>query len=830
MLPDRTNSKDDYSRATGRRRLVRNWTFRVLFLTVVAAMLSPLLAARPISYGIWFQSEPVLTGLCAICGVMALTNVTLIWASPRLRGRLGWVQAMPAIAICAWSLVALLFIDFPGRSLLGSVEMKEGIIWYALLAVLIPTIRLLSTIKRCAIALIAIAAILYLGLAVTMALPPTPFTAAYLPLYFADYLGFPGFFIIFAALSVARRIPRALTVTFVAAGVLTVYFSTNSSALGLVGVAAVSFGVGYWACAHLTETSARRIATTVCVVLGVTSTTVIWAYPFDFILIEQKTIEGLYNSLASRHLLINIVSDAITHDPVLLFFGQGFGTYTDSFIAHLPVDWVTLRDDARFWEQDDALAISSGHWDAILRVDFHSHNFLADHLLYAGIVGMVLIITFFIWPIVIVRREDLATTAAGSLAIFLLATVWFMPITIVGGLGLWLGLTPARRIRVPWRPPSAIPRAALSTVGGLLLLMAIWLMEFSDKAYHFGPPMVAPIRLAETPSATGLRQPENCPDSLNDFGSGGVHLAHRLDTMTRAIKSGILNHDVIEEPVREAYQGLICASLETIASGNASLQLKTAFLRTLGDLAFVPRLGEIRTLFTTIRESWPNVVSGFLDAAPRRADLASAYLLYLLAEQDTTTFNAMARQMYDISRETPVAQWFYGIRLLDGTDPDGGIALMRRALEAGVERFLPVDRNLKADILGTGNAAPTPATERLTVIAPSGQQRHIAYVEVAKTKETRTIGLQGRLSLGADSGLLMVYDEPQDISVWMKDTYIPLDVVFIDKTGRITAIEENTLPQSEREIGPVPNTFFVLELPAGTAERTGMQVGDLIRY
>ena len=83
----------------------------------------------------------------------------------------------------------------------------------------------------------------------------------------------------------------------------------------------------------------------------------------------------------------------------------------------------------------------------------------------------------------------------------------------------------------------------------------------------------------------------------------------------------------------------------------------------------------------------------------------------------------------------------------------------------------------------------------------SGEKRHRFTIELAVTPEQKMRGLMFRKHLDSDKGMLFDYGSPLEISMWMKNTYIPLDMVFIDGKGRISHIVERTIPMSEEYIG-----------------------------
>jgi len=124
-------------------------------------------------------------------------------------------------------------------------------------------------------------------------------------------------------------------------------------------------------------------------------------------------------------------------------------------------------------------------------------------------------------------------------------------------------------------------------------------------------------------------------------------------------------------------------------------------------------------------------------------------------------------------------------------------------------------------------AAFAQAGTRLVI---EGERRHAFTVEVAATDETRQVGLMFRKSLAADAGMLFDYQTPQPVAMWMKNTLIPLDMLFIGADSRISRIAERTVPHSLATIDSGGPVRAVLELNAGTAARLGIKVGDLVRH
>jgi uncharacterized membrane protein (UPF0127 family) len=107
---------------------------------------------------------------------------------------------------------------------------------------------------------------------------------------------------------------------------------------------------------------------------------------------------------------------------------------------------------------------------------------------------------------------------------------------------------------------------------------------------------------------------------------------------------------------------------------------------------------------------------------------------------------------------------------------------------------------------------------------------HVFSVEMATTEEEKTTGLMYRKELPDGKGMLFDFSPEQQVSMWMKNTYIPLDMIFIRADGRILRIAENTEPLSTKIISSGGPAKGVLEVIAGTAQKYGIQPGDRVAH
>lgn len=120
----------------------------------------------------------------------------------------------------------------------------------------------------------------------------------------------------------------------------------------------------------------------------------------------------------------------------------------------------------------------------------------------------------------------------------------------------------------------------------------------------------------------------------------------------------------------------------------------------------------------------------------------------------------------------------------------------------------------------------TAALEPLEIVSSTGH--HKFSVEVMRTDSERAKGLMFRRFLPADRGMLFDFKTEQSVMMWMKNTYIPLDMVFISKAGVVTHVAENAEPMSERIISSGGPAYAVLEVNAGTAAKLGIKPGDRV--
>ena len=130
--------------------------------------------------------------------------------------------------------------------------------------------------------------------------------------------------------------------------------------------------------------------------------------------------------------------------------------------------------------------------------------------------------------------------------------------------------------------------------------------------------------------------------------------------------------------------------------------------------------------------------------------------------------------------------------------------------------------------VGASSAALADVRECLVIETRSGGA--VFRVEIADTPTTMSRGLMWRTSLREDQGMLFVYDPPRHASFWMKNTVIPLDMLFIAIDGRVHRIAYNAQPLSLESIHSGIPVRAVLEIAAGVADKVGVRPGDRVHH
>jgi len=153
----------------------------------------------------------------------------------------------------------------------------------------------------------------------------------------------------------------------------------------------------------------------------------------------------------------------------------------------------------------------------------------------------------------------------------------------------------------------------------------------------------------------------------------------------------------------------------------------------------------------------------------------------------------------------------------------GARAAMERLVLAALLGLAPI----AAGAVDLSRAQATLPEQNLVVITHDGKG-HLFHVEMATTADQQEIGLMWRKSLAADHGMMFVWPMPQVSTMWMKNTLIPLDMLFVASDGTVAAIDEDAVPHSLAIISSGVPVLATIELQGGITEALDIRVGDKV--
>lgn len=131
---------------------------------------------------------------------------------------------------------------------------------------------------------------------------------------------------------------------------------------------------------------------------------------------------------------------------------------------------------------------------------------------------------------------------------------------------------------------------------------------------------------------------------------------------------------------------------------------------------------------------------------------------------------------------------------------------------------------------GASGASEPAKPDASVELFPAGRAPVLVRVELARTPAERSRGLMHRKHLDRDAGMLFLFDAPQQLTFWMRNTYVPLDMIFIESSLRILGIVENAEPLTETSRFVPGQSQYVLEVNAGFSREHGLGPGTAVRF
>jgi hypothetical protein len=492
------------------------------------------------------------------------------------------------------------------------------------------------------------------------------------PFLFYDALAFYGLFAVPLLLLLFAPKQRVWQIAIITFGLAVILISGNRTALVLSACAAPIFGMGWWL------TQVRPAAVRMLFILGagmapLATTAAVY--------LVGDALQG--GSLWSRMLHLEVARLSVLHDPALLLTGGGWGSYGEWQIAHLPVGQFDLVGQAD----------GTSDWDAVRgELHFQSHNFLVEALLSGGVVAMILAwLSIVAIPIYCARR---ALVLAGTTAIIAgaMLSVWAPDAGMVPYIALTFAAlaNPRARFRVS-RMISVPASIGLLVAAAALAASTISIVSVGrtmSQAAHDNRDTVG-----LSPVAYG-----DCADMLSDQGRGGVHLASLYRNFSLELGQKKALGTRITEADAARLADYICLADHHIGE-SASLRLANADLLVTGELLILLDDPILAPLADDRLRRWRERLLWFLQRAPTRSDVAVTYLNWQFANGREAEVSEVAGLLLARNRQDPIGLWFSGAVMMGVTETAAdGFDRMRRALDLGLEKVMPVDQEIAEQI------------------------------------------------------------------------------------------------------------------------------------
>lgn len=618
-------------------------------LALASALPLPLASLPVFGFGYWDKAEPLVVWFHASAALATLAVVCALWRLPQptLERILHPFVVLP-LGVGVWSAMIAPAVQLPWLSLLGAPQSGFGALWFFDLAAYSACALLVAERRAAWRLLVGIA----IGVAAVVAVLKAwdwyglRRDGSHLLIFVAAYYGWLAL-----ALPMIAATRRELIVG------LAVAASVAGASLSMTAVALLAGGNAMTAAATTLQRLTRLLTPCVAALAVAAAAGLSWLLLHSLPLALEK------ESLRDRVLVHRLVQADLAADPGSLLLGHGWGRTQDAF--HV---WLNLSGE-RLWEPT---------W-IFLRSDyFHSHHWALEALHAIGLPGMLLVLAGFVALPLFARRERLAHAAAFAIATILFHGMWFqlclsIPLTAMALAAM------ADRTRLLPRVPAgaaawlgiAIAMAQMAAAAALLSHgLAIGTVR---EAWTTTPPR--PVPIPADFRGSDLAAAELIRDTLTSF-------AGRARTEPAA-------------PFAAAIRPML-AFIDGRATDTRTILLLTT---GLGAMAQIHVTGELA--FAAAPEDmtmWRRWLERLLALAPGRSDQAIPYLTACIVQGHMDEMADLSGRLLAAQPDDPVALYYQG--LVAVTQPEqerrtAGMAMIRRAIDHGIERFLPIDPKLK---------------------------------------------------------------------------------------------------------------------------------------
>ena len=675
--------------------MIKNLGISLLFASTITSLCIFAFSLPGLGSGLWRQSETP-AAMLHLCGAISALGIIILGIKYKNLTRAcsqNPIVFFPAI-IGVLSLIQTPLYDLPLRNILGTVRTGEGVAWWFDIAALSSAFLILwrlNLYKKILIITAISITILCFGLTLSF----KTLDHQYTPYHFPDYLAFLALTSAPILLTVLKKhLSSNLSVIIIYLGLLGSIYATENQAmivyallmpLYLLIINNLSFIKGR----HKLQLKWLALISIIPTVIVLMLLTAHFGGTEGFYSYSES---GIFRTIASRAFLITTSISPILETPYISLIGTGWGTYLEHTALNLPFEWIELTD------------YSGRQWDGLKDDHFHSHNMYIETFSSIGILGALALIlyTFAILKSAASKKKDESFLLASGFAVW--ASLWFMfPMHAA-----FLAFAAASTSKLSNKGKHSFTKIKLLTT----FILSVCFVTSLSAAYITQSTALmtndyeaVPLQITEDFEEGNL-----CILSYNDYGAGGIQLTRML--LNRARYLGlIVNEDLQKlqdiqitddekspENIRsfiEEINGLYCETTLYTKTHHHSVQAELAPLMIRSEmlLGLASYMNQAEKEY--YKKDWEQDLYSWLETAPKRTDQAIAYFLYNIIEQREDQSKAMIKHILRLNPNDPVGLWFKGLSLLnDPSKTEQGINALKRALDNGIERLMPIEEEL----------------------------------------------------------------------------------------------------------------------------------------
>ena len=643
----------------------------LLWLGLCVGTLSVFASHPAFAVGVWQDSEPMGLAFYAAAAACFAGLALLCFDGTAVLRALGHPAVLAPAALGAWTLAIAPLVPFPMLSVLGPAQNSLGALWYLAFAAFVASAIVLRGDRRLFASLVAIAAVTALAAAAfNLWRIDWPNSVRdrllWLPrqtlLEFNEYQAYYALPLLALALVATRERQRLAAGLLAAVGVASLLVSRNRAAMvaGVLAFLPMAAPTAWLSRMARLQPLRDGAAVAAIAVIGLGS----------YLVLRLLDLRELAPTLWSRRLIFEGIEPSL-RDSVGI--GHGWGRYADVLVDNLPLSGLRLYNP---------------DWAGLGRDLFHSHHVFLESLFAAGLPGLLLAAAIPAAVILGARRRRRGIAIAFVLSWLVVDCFWFMMPATVPVLALACGALAESSRSLTWRwtrGPWAIAWLAL------LIVTTAGVVELVGEARAMSQVIacLGPDGGAACAGADAAVDPRGAEHGLASIAG---------DTVPTLLRSGRPVSDGQIEAVRRVLSEAERRDMAQRATHLLTLELADAYAA----IAFSD-VGERVLPPAVLFRSWARVMHDVLLRAPQRLDTLVPYLSWLLVRGQHTDIEAMLAAARRVDADHPVVLWFSGIEALqpgDATKREQALGQMQRAIDHGLERFMPVDPSIKARLAG----------------------------------------------------------------------------------------------------------------------------------